>query len=153
MNFPNKYKGLIYGIIFTASSILISRTIFLPALSILPGVSIKNIVESIIASNDIKVTLYYTNLIYIALILIILGIFIYNSYVSILKNYHYLITLTSIYFLIHPLGFNILWAIKLNYKSDGQLLFYASETFLWSSWSFLFLGGFIDLIKRKSNDK
>lgn len=153
MNFPNKYKGLIYGIIFTAISILISTALIFPAFSLLPGLSIQQIVESIIDSNDIKVTLFYTNLIYIALILIILGIFIYSSYVSILKNYHYIITMIGIYFLVHPLGFNILWAIKLNYRSDGQLLFYSSETFLWSSWSFLFIGGFIDLIKRKSNDK
>ncbi len=53
------------------------------------------------------------------------------------------------YFIVHTLGFYLYWANTLDFRSDGQLIFAAVDSFPKSSLSFVFIGLFIDIFKSK----
>jgi hypothetical protein len=59
----------------------------------------------------------------------------------------------AFYFLVHPLIFYIYWGVNLNFRSDGQLIFSAINTFPVSSISFIFFGLSIDMTRNMTANK
>src|SRR5690606_27482168 len=65
-----------------------------------------------------------------------------------------IIVMTILYFIVHPLGFYIYWGHVLNFRSDGQLIFAAVDSYPKSGWTFILIGLSIDGVKNyKLNGK
>ena len=152
-----KYTGTLVGLLFTVGSLISILTIFIPIISVIPGALFETIAESILGHNPYSNVGRATLLTYLCLF-IISTLFFYLKY---LKNekltgrplkWLYIKFFIIEFFIIHGLGFYIYWALKLNYASDGQLIFAVYSSFPYSSIMFLVLGSLGDLLyKTKLN--
>lgn len=149
-NYSN--KGLKIGTTFTIISLLLTFTFIVPILSILPGVLIENLAKGFVNnepySNVGKMTIQILWIIFFFSLLVLL----YSVYLKLINmeqistNFIVLVMIIM-YFIIHPLGFYIYWALKLNYRGDGQLIFAAVRSFPYSSFGFILIGILLDFTK------
>ncbi|MGV6861376.1 MAG: hypothetical protein ACWA41_06365 [Putridiphycobacter sp.] len=153
MKINSKYNGTILGGIFTVGSFLLTFTFFVPILSILPGVLVEYIVSKLINNSPYSNVGKWTIIILFAILLMTI-IFIFNEIrKKQLSNKDIISIMVLEYFIFHSLGFYLYWAIALNFKGDGQLVFGAISSFPLSSLGFVMLGVLIDLFKVKSENE
>ncbi|MDH6310401.1 hypothetical protein M2451_003288 [Dysgonomonas sp. PFB1-18] len=147
----NDYNGLKVGSIFTIVSMLLTITIIVPAFSLIPGAIVEGIVSAFVDnepySNVGRVTIIVMSVIF-AIMLIATIYYVRKQVINdreVTKIKIALIMAMS-YLIVHPLVFYIYWAIKLDYRSDGQLIMGSFYTFPISSLWFFILGLIIDLV-------
>jgi len=149
------YNGLGIGIIFTIVSLLLTLTLIVPIVSILPGVFFEKISKALINnypySNVGKLTILLLTIVFV-LISISCLIFIKKTVAKTNQfSQRRIIALMSImYFTVHSLSFYIYWGFWLDFRSDGQLIFGAVKSFPVSSFAFVFIGLLIDVVKNKA---
>lgn len=151
MTINKKYSGTFFGAIFTIGSLLLTLTFVIPIISILPGVFIQSIVASFFGDVSEMIIGKYTIITLFILLFVSLSVVLIKVRKLEVKNIHILGVLIFEYFIIHPLGFYCYWAISLNYRSDGQLIFGAVSSFPYSSFGFLLIGILIDLVKNRTS--
>lgn len=148
----SKNNGLIVGTIFTVCSFLLTFTFVVPIISVLPGVFFETISKAIVSndpySNVGKLTiLLLTVLLLLAIILTIVYTRKRTPANETLSKGRLTLIMFAFYFIVHPLGFYIYWGLNLNFRSDGQLIFAAVDSFPISSFAFVLLGLLIDWIR------
>ena len=148
MKINKQYNGTIIGGIFTIVSLLLTLTIFVPMISIIPGGFIESLMSSIIDNEPYSKVGKATLTTLIIIFLITIGIILIKSRKAEFSNGHIIAIMVFEYFIIHPLGFYIYWATLLNFRSDGQLIFGALTSFPISSFGFVGVGILIDFIKK-----
>lgn len=148
------YIGTFVGLIFTIGSLISILTIFIPIVSVIPGAVFESISEAILGRDPYSNVGRATLCIYLCLFFIS-TLFFYLKYLKVEKlssrslKWLYIKFFTIEFFIIHGLGFYAYWALKLNYASDGQLIFAVYSSFPYSSISFVALGMLGDLLYRK----
>ena len=152
MKINQQYNGTIIGGIFTLSSLLLTLTLIVPVLSVIPGIFIESVVSLIIDNEPYSNVGKATTLILVIILILSLIIVLFKSRKTEFKNGHILGIMIFEYFIIHTLGLYIYWATYLEFRSDGQLVFGAVTSFPVSSFGFLGLGVLIDLAKTKPNE-
>ena len=146
--------GLYIGTIFTLVSLLLTITVFIPVLSVLPGVLVEIVSAALISNIPYSNVGKLTVLILSVLLLLVLSF----SLLSIWKTAKQgpvskgkiILILSVCYFLVHSLGFYCYWGLNLDFRSDGQLLFVADYAFPLSSLAFVPIGLLIDGVKNKA---
>ncbi len=149
MEIGERYKATIIGSIFSATSFILTFTYIIPILSVsVLGALIESMMSLFINddpySNIGKATIAFL-VVFLALIITRM---LLESRKNKLSNSIIILFMIVTYLIIHPLGFYIYWAISMNFKSDGQLIFGAVSSFPFSSLSFIALGLLIDLVKK-----
>jgi len=148
MKISPKYNGTIIGAIFTVASLLLTITFVIPIISIIPAAYIESLVASVVDnepySNVGKATLNT----FLGLLIIFITVVLIKSRKTRLSNVQIILTMIIAYFIVHSLGFYIYWGVSLNYRSDGQLIFAAVNSFPFSSFGFVFIGFLIDIVKK-----
>src|SRR5690554_228393 len=148
MKISPKYNGTIIGAIFTVASIFLTFTFVIPIISIIPAAYIESLVASVVDnepySNVGKATLNT----FLGLLIIFITVVLIKSRKTRFSNIHVILTMIIAYFIVHSLGFYIYWGVSLNYRSDGQLIFAAVDSFPFSSFGFVFIGFLIDIVKK-----
>jgi hypothetical protein len=150
----NVNNGIIIGAIFSLCSFLLTFTFIIPVFSVVPGAFFELLSSSIVSndpySNVGKLTILFLA---VALVVIIkLSLFRVEKWTlehQFLTKKKVISLMMVFYFVVHPLGFYIYWALCLNFRSDGQLIFAAVYSFPVSSLSFVVFGFLLDL-KRDS---
>lgn len=91
-----------------------------------------------------------------ATIIALTGILILSLLIIFLKsrrthlgNVQIIVIMLVEYFILHILGFYVYWAVSLDFRSDGQLILGAISSFPFSSFGFVIVGAFVDLVKKK----
>lgn len=157
-NLKTNYNGLLIGGIATLISLLSSRIFLIPMFSVIPGGIIELLASFMISnepySNVGKMTIFLLLLI----LLSVLTLSLRSIYQQTLNKIPVSITkivfiMFAFYFIVHPLGFYIHWGINMNFRGDGQLIFLSVESFPISSFSFIFIGFFIDCVKNNVVNK
>lgn len=152
MDKDRNYDGLLVGIIFAIVSFLLTLTFVVPIISVFPGVLAEVVVKALVDndpySNVGKGTIVLLTLVFIIAFAIVLfrikQIMIREEGISKIKISLYM---SSLYFIVHALGFYIYWGMSLEFRGDGQLIFAAVDSFSYSSWAFIPIGLIIDLVK------
>ncbi|UII24407.1 hypothetical protein LVD15_13855 [Fulvivirga maritima] len=153
LNFFDKHKGTKVGLIFTVGSLLLTLTYVIPIISVLPRILAEKLVAMFVDPDPYSnVSKGVIIILSVGLALVITGFLIIERYElkrgkAVHKRLIYLL-MTIIYFILHPLGFYIYWALVLDYRNDGQLIFGAINSFPVSSIGFVIIGYLIDRIKR-----
>jgi hypothetical protein len=148
----NRFRATLIGLAFTIISILLSFTFVIPIISVIPGVVFELIsivmVDNNPYSNVGKLTVSILWFVFILTISMVL-FFVYkkSKFGIVISNHFIFQTMMTMYFVVHSLGFYLYWANKLNYRSDGQLIFAAVDSFPISSLAFLPIGLAIDFTK------
>jgi hypothetical protein len=152
LNQEMDYNGLLIGTIFSFGSLLLSLTFFVPIISVFPGVILESLASALVDNNPYsnvgKTTIVLTTILF----LVVLFLALFNIRRITLKGVkvsktRITLIMVLMYLIIHPLGFYIYWGQVLNYRSDGQLIFSAVESFPKSSWAFIVIGLIIDGVK------
>jgi hypothetical protein len=150
MKINQQYSGTIIGGIFTTISLLLTLTYIIPIISILPGAFIESIISTFIENEPYSNVGKATIVVLIVILITSFLLFLIKSRKKTLSNGDIFSIMIIEYFIIHSLGFYIYWATTLDFRSDGQLIFGAIDSFPNSSFGFLGLGILIDLFKKKS---
>jgi len=153
MSISQKYNGTIIGGIFTAISFILTFTYIVPLLSIIPGAFVESFMSSIVDNEPYSHVGKATILCLLIILILSLLIILIWARKTELKNGHIVGIMISEYFVIHSLGFYIYWASSLNFRSDGQLIFGAVNSFPISSFGFVGIGVLIDSIKKRVDYK
>jgi len=151
-----KYTGTLIGLLFSIGSLISILTLFVPILCVLPGAMFESLAVSVLGNEPYSNVVRATLLLYFCLFIGSTSFF-YLKYLkkgkpgrSLKSLYSKFFTLE--FFIIHGLGFYTYWAFKLNYISDGQLIFIVYSSFPYSSALFLVLGFLGDLIVSKDRN-
>ena len=151
--------GLKVGLIFSVISFLLTFTFLVPIFSVVPGSLLTETLVSIFVSDNSNKNIGISTLtilsgITICYILIILKAVKNIAYKQLLLNKtEIILMMIFFYFIIHPLCFYIYWALFLNFRGDGQIIFGAVTSFPYSSISFIPLGLLIDFVWRNEYKK
>jgi hypothetical protein len=149
ITFKNNHLGLKIGIIFSLISFALTFTFLIPIFSVIPGSLIELISSYFVDKNSYsnvgKLTILILSGILILYLTIVLAL-IKNiaKKKSELKKSEIILMMFIFYFIVHPLGFYIYWAMFLNFANDGQLIFGAVTSFPYSSITFIILGIIMD---------
>jgi hypothetical protein len=151
MKISKKYNGTMIGGIFTLASLLATFTFVIPIFSVLPGAMLESIMSGCVDnypySNVGRATITAL-LIMLAATLIIFLVFVrIRTQKEELSHLKVCVIMIVEYFILHALGFYVYWATSLNYRSDGQLMFAAVDSFPASSCGFFIIGILIDVVK------
>jgi uncharacterized membrane protein len=146
------FDGLIFGMVFTFGSLLLTRTFYVPIASVFPGVIVESLAKGLVDNNPYsnvgKMTIILLTIIFIiALAIALFGIRRITLRGEKISKTAIALTMTVMYFIVHSLGFYIYWGVALNYRGDGQLIFAAVYSFPKSSWVFIPIGLIIDVTK------
>ncbi len=141
-----EFNGIKIGAIFSAVSLVLTFTYVIPIASVMPGVFIEEITSNFVNnepySNVGKITLTILTVLFVSTLII-------SIYYVIKKKSESRKMIISImvimYFIVHPLAMYIYWALELDYRDDGQLIFIVIETFPFSSITFILVGIVLDL--------
>lgn len=148
-------NGTKIGLIFTFISFLLTFTFVVPMLSMIPGAAIESVLSAYIEnepySNVGKASIITFLIFLVASLSFILYKVRVQSKVEHISNTFVVGVLLIEYFVVHPLAFYIYWAVELDFRSDGQLIFASTASFPFSSLSFVFIGLLIDKVKCKVN--
>lgn len=148
MKITSDYNGTIIGIIFTIISLLLTLTYIIPIISVLPGTKIESLMALIIDNDPYSTVVKSTIMVLILLMIAPLLIILLKTKKNQFTNALIISIMSFEYFIIHSIGFYIYWATSLNYKTDGQLIFAAVESFPVSSFGFIGIGIIVDIIKK-----
>lgn len=145
------YTGLSIGAMFTLLSLLLTATFLVPIFSVLPGVFFEIIAQQLTSSEPYsrigKMTVLLMALSLLVLLTLLLLIAKHMGFRNIpISRLRVASWMVLLYFIVHPLGFYLYWGLKLNFRSDGQLLFGAVNSFPFSSFSFLVFGCALDYV-------
>ena len=158
MTQPKNYSGLTIGSVFTVLSLLSTLTFIVPIISVLSGVMFETISKALINndpySNVGKLTILLLTLTLI--LTIIISLISIKSIVAKTGQFSrggIIVIMIITYLIVHPLGFYIYWGLGLDFRSDGQLIFGAKTSFPVSSFTFLFIGLLIDIVKNTTANK
>ncbi len=155
MKIAKSNSGLVIGAVFTAVSLLLTLTFFVPIISVLPGLIFETIAKNIVNNNPYsnvgKLTILLLSIIFIAALVFSL-IWIRKTVIKQgqISKGNIIVIMLIMYFIIHSLGFYIYWGLALNFRSDGQLIFAAVVSVPISSFAFIFIGLLIDKVKNKA---
>ena len=144
-----KHKGFLVGIIFTLCSLVLTLTYVVPIISVLPGLFFENIASALISNDPYrnvgKLTILFLSVFFIIIIILILFYIRKRSKQDLMLSKSEIIGfMFAIYFFVHPLVFYIYWGLILDFRSDGQLIFMAVDSFPISSFSFVLFGILLD---------
>jgi DMSO/TMAO reductase YedYZ heme-binding membrane subunit len=153
MKINQQYNGTIIGGIFTLVSLLLTLTFIIPILSVLPGVFIESMMPSLVDNEPYSNIGKATIMTLVIIMIISIAIILIKARKTKISNGQMFGVMAFEYFIIHSLGFYIYWATSLNFRSDGQLIFGAVNSFPASSFGFIGIGIIIDLIKTKQLEK
>jgi hypothetical protein len=153
-----KFRGTFIGGIFTLGSFLAIFTFIVPIISVMPGALIEgcagNFVDNDPYSNVGHATLVALWILAaISILPFLLYVFFKARKGVPVRNAALIVFFILEFFIIHCLGFYCYWAIELDYRSDGQLIFAALSSFPYSSPFFVLLGMLIDLFIRAGHNK
>lgn len=151
MKINPKYNGTIIGGIFTLGSLILTLTFVVPIISIIPAAFIESLVSKVVNNEPYSNVGKGTLLFITGLFIIYLSIVLIRSRKTNYSNSQIVLIMVIGYFIIHSLGFYIYWAISLNFRGDGQLIFAAVESFPISSFGFIIIGLLVDLFKNYEN--
>ena len=154
MKIAKKNTGLTIGSIFTGASLLLTATYNVPIISVLPGILFENISENLVNnspySNVGRTTIVLLSTLFLlAMSFSLLWVKHETAKKGEISAGQVIAIMFILYFIIHPLGFYIYWAVALNFKSDGQLMLGATRSYPFSGLTFIFIGLAIDLVKNK----
>lgn len=147
--------GLKIGIVFSVISFLMTFTFLVPIFSVIPGSFLIELITSVFINENVDnnigkiVLIILSTIMIIFLLLVLKGIKKIASKQLLLNKTEIILIMIFFYFIIHPLGFYIYWALFLNFVGDGQIIFEAATSFPYSSISFILLGILIDLVWKK----
>ena len=154
MKIAKSKSGVTIGALFTVVSFILTWTFIVPIISVLPGMLFESIAERLVDnepySNVGKTTILLLAILFLLTLFLSL-VWIRNEIVkhgSILTSQINLI-MCLLFFIAHSLGFYIYWGVALDFRSDGQLIFGAVISYPISSFSFVFIGILIDLVKNR----
>jgi uncharacterized BrkB/YihY/UPF0761 family membrane protein len=148
----DNFDGLIIGTLFTVASLLLTLTFFIPIISVFPGVIVEALAKEFVHkdpyNNVGKATITLLTILFVIFLLITL----FKIRQTVLRDgkiskAKIAVPMTVIFFIVHSLGFYIYWGLVLNYRSDGQLIFAAVDSFPKSSWTIIPIGMIIDVTK------
>lgn len=148
MKISPKYNGTIIGAIFTVASILLTFTFIIPIISIIPAAYIESLVASVVDNEPYSNVGKATINIFLGLLILFITIVLIKSRKNRLSNIQIFWIMIIAYFIVHSLGLYIYLGVSLNYRSDGQLIFAAVESFPISSFGFFGIGLLIDFVKK-----
>lgn len=145
----NRFRGTLIGLAFTIISMLLSFTFVIPIISVIPGV-VFELISSVMVDNnpysnvgELTVNILWFVFIF-SISMILFFVYKKSKFGIIISNHFIFQSMMIMYFVIHSLGFYLYWANKLNYRSDGQLILVAVDSFPISSLAFLPIGLAID---------
>lgn len=149
MRINQLYNGTIIGSFFTIGSLVLTYTYIVPIATVFPGVYVESLMSFIVDkepySNIGKATIIaLTGILILSLLIIFL-----KSRRTHLGNVQIIVIMLVEYFILHILGFYVYWAVSLDFRSDGQLILGAISSFPFSSFGFVIVGAFVDLVKKK----
>jgi len=150
MKIDPQYHATILGGLFTVGSFLLTFTFMIPVFSIMPGTLIESMMASILGTEPYSSVGIATIIVLLILLVIWVLFCMAQSKKRVLQNGQIIGFMAILYFIIHPLGFYLYWAIALDFRNDGQLVFAAVDSFPVSSMGFLIFGVLIDGVKLKS---
>lgn len=151
MKINQRYNGTIIGGVFTISSLLLTLTIIVPIISIIPGAFIESMMSIVIDSEPYSNIGIATIITLIIIILASLSFFLIRSRKFSFDNRDIIGVMSFEYFFIHTLGFYIYWATSLKFSNDGQLFMGVINSFPVSSFGFVGIGILIDVVKQKKS--
>ena len=156
MTATKNYSGLSVGLIFAIASLLLTATYVIPVISVLPGVLVEFVLNRIFSISQNSQVGRLTILILSILLVLVLAFSLLNIWRtaksgSVSKG-RIVIIMCTCFFLVHSLGFYCYWGLNLDFRSDGQLLLGAVNSFPISSFAFVLIGLLIDIIKNKAAD-
>ena len=146
------YNGLIVGGLFTGCSFLLSFNSFVPVVSVLPGAFFELLARQLIVNEPYSRVGELT----IVLLALTLGLVLIWALFNVRKQALVKRSLSkakvagilaAAYFPVHALGFYIYWGSSLGFRSDGQLIFAAINSFPLSSFAFVVIGLLLDYTK------
>ncbi len=156
MKINPKRKGLVIGALFTGISLMLVATIIVPAIVVLPGYPVEKLVGSVFKDlTDPHLQLLTIGLLTgILLLILIPGLLFIRSSTPVNEPIYggkivLLLLLTC--FVIHPLVFYIFSYTKAWNRSDGQYLMASLVTVPFSSFAFVIIGFFVDVMKKPNN--
>lgn len=150
------YDGFLVGTIFAIVSFLLTLTFVVPIISVFQGVLAELVIKALVDNDPYSnvgkgtiVLLTFVLTITFAIVLFrIRQITIREGGISKTKIALYM---SSLYFIVHALGFYVYWGMSLEFRGDGQLIFAAVDSFPFSSWAFIPIGLIIDLVKNANS--
>jgi len=144
------FDALTIGVLFTVVSFLLTLTFVIPVASVFPGVVIEFLIENLVGNNRIA---GITTIILLATIfMIVFALVLIRAWRATrrsekISKRRVALIMVGMYFIVHPLGFYIYWALALDFRGDGQLIFLAVDSFPISSCAFIPIGLAIDIVK------
>ena len=126
-----------------------------PIFSVIAGSFLIELITLVFINENVDnnigkiVLIILSTIMIIFLLLVLKGIKKIASKQLLLNKTEIILIMIFFYFIIHPLGFYIYWALFLNFVGDGQIIFEAATSFPYSSISFILLGILIDLVWKK----
>ena len=155
MTDPKNYNGLLIGTIFTIVSLLLTMTFIVPMISVLPGIFFETLSSALISNDPYSNVGKLTILLLSITLVLTLVLFFINIKRTTAKNGtvskgRIVLLMTICYFIAHSLFFYIYWGLELGFRNDGQLIFGAVKSFPISSFTFIFIGLLIDIVKNSS---
>lgn len=150
MEITKKYNAFIIGVVFTIVSLLLVFTP-LPIFSVIPLGFLENAVSYFFEDDSHKDVSLSSFILTILMYALFIAFVVRMRKDSKFDSNNVVGLMILNYFLVHPLGFYIYYS-TLGFRGDGQLLFGIYETFAFSSFSFLFLGVLIQIIKKKNTN-
>jgi hypothetical protein len=154
MRESKNYIGLSIGIIFTICSLLLTITYVVPIISVLPGVLVEVVSARLISNEPYSNVSKLTILVLSFLLILVLAYSLRNIWktakIGSVSKGRIVAIMSICYFPVHSLGFYCYWAINLNFRGDGQLVFGAVNSFPISSFAFILIGLIIDVVKNKA---
>lgn len=151
--FFNSEKNLAtkMGAFCTLLSILLSCTLFIPIITITFIAFLVEILVSMFGNQreGMMALLFLTVIFITALLIAFTGVRnLAKKGLRITKKEIFLM-MFIFYWIIHPLGFYIYWAVFTNFSNDGQIILGAIFSFPFSSLAFVAIGFLIDMVIKK----
>ena len=127
------------GIRFTLISLLLTITVLVPVYSVMLGVGLQYVIRQILgASRPVVIT---TTIVILFILLLLSLLFTVRSRKDKeLNNQQVKMVMAVQYIIIQPLGFYLLWAIFLDFQTDGQIMWAAVVSHPVSSFWFIAVG-------------
>ena len=146
-----KYRGTKVGAIFTGICLLLTFTVLVPVLSVVPGSGIQYLVKLLLPSSSRRVILTVTLVILLVLLLLSLAAIFFYARGKKFSVGRVVEILFLEYLILQPFGFYLLWATYLNFESDGQIMFSAMVSYPISSLGFIGIGFLLDKVGSVGN--
>lgn len=153
MRINQQYNGTIIGSIFTVCSLVLTCTYIIPIATVFPGIYIEALMSSIVDNDPYSNVGKATIIVLIGILTISLVIILRKSRRVHPGNVQIILIMIIEFFILHILGFYIYWAVSLDFRNDGQLIFAAISSFPFSSFGFVIVGSLVDLVKKNPPQK